>query len=93
MNEIINKFLLEGDKFIPEMHLRECRFTYNACRLFTKNKERIQKFKEIGDSKYIYQTKLDKTWFPHDMAHGDFENLPRKTAADEVLRDKAFDID
>ena len=49
MNKIVNTFLLVGDKFMPEMHLRQPRFTYSACGLFTKNKERIQKFKETGD--------------------------------------------
>ena len=53
MNEIVNKFLLAGDKCIPEMHLRQRGFTYSACRPFTKNKERIQKFKESGDSQYL----------------------------------------
>ena len=51
MNEIVNNFLLAGDKFIPEMHLEQPAFTYSACGTFTKNKERIQKFKETGDSK------------------------------------------
>ena len=55
MNEIVNKFLLTGDKFMPEMHLRQLWFTYSACGPFTKNKERIKKFKETGDSRYIYQ--------------------------------------
>ena len=55
MNDIINKFLLAGDKFMPEMHLRQAGFTYIACRPFTKNKERIQKFKQTGDSRYIYK--------------------------------------
>ena len=50
MNEIVNKFLLTGGKFMPEMHLRQPGFTYNTCGPFTKNKERIQKFKETGDS-------------------------------------------
>ena len=49
----MNKFLLAGDKFMPEMHLRQPQFTYSACGPFTKNKERIQKFKETGDTKYI----------------------------------------
>ena len=53
MKEIVNKFLLTGDKFMPEMHLRQPRFVYSACRPFTKNKERIQKFKETRDSSYI----------------------------------------
>ena len=50
MNEIVNKFLLVGDKFMPEMHLKQPGFTSCACRPFTKNKERIQKVKEIGDT-------------------------------------------
>ena len=63
MNEIVNKILLAGDKSMPEMHLRQPGFTYSACVPFTKNKERIQKFKETGDSRYIYQNKLDKICF------------------------------
>ena len=57
MYEIINKFLLAGNKFMPEMYLRLPRFTYSACRHFTKNKERTQKFKETGDLKYICKNK------------------------------------
>ena len=53
MNEIVNNFLLVGDKFIPEMYLRQPLFVYSACRPFTKNKERIQKFKETVDTSYI----------------------------------------
>ena len=55
MNEIVNKFLLAGDKFIPETHLRQPTFKCTACGPFTKNKWRIQKFKETVDSRYIYQ--------------------------------------
>ena len=55
MNELVNKFSLAGDKFIPEMHLRQPGFMYNVCGPFIKNKERIQAFKETGDSKYSYQ--------------------------------------
>ena len=92
MNDIVNKFLLAGDKFMPEMHLRQPGFTCSACGPFTKNKERIKKFKETGDSRYIYQNKLDKACFQHDMAYGDFKDLARRTASDKVLRDKAFNI-
>ena len=53
MNEVVNKFLLTGDKFTPEMHLKQPGFTYSACRPFTKDKERIKKFKETGDTNYI----------------------------------------
>ena len=55
MNDIINKFLLVGDKFMPEIHLRQPEFTYSACGPFTKTKERIQKFKQTGDSRYVYK--------------------------------------
>ena len=53
MNEMVNTFLLAGDKCMPEMHLRQLGFTYSACKPFNKSKERIQKFKETGDTKYI----------------------------------------
>ena len=89
---MINKFLLAGDKFMPEMHLRQPGFTYSACGLFTKNKERIQKFKQTGDSRYIYKNELGKDCFQHDMAYGDFRDLAKRIAADKVLRDKAFNI-
>ena len=92
INEIVNKFLLAGDKFMPEMHLKQPGFTYSACGPFTKNKERIQKFKETGDTSYIYKNELDKACFQHDMAYGDFKDIARRTASDKVLRDKAFDV-
>ena len=92
MNEIVNKFLLEVDKFMPEMHLKQPGFTYNTCRPFTKNKERIKKFKETVDTNYIYENQLDKASFQHDTAYGDFKDLARRTASDKVLRVKAFNI-
>ena len=92
MNDIINKFLLAGDKSISEMHLRQPQFTYSSCGPFTNNKERIEKFKETGDTKYIYRNELDKAYFQHDMAYVNFKDLARKTAADKVLKDKAFNI-
>ena len=92
MNEIVNNFLLPGDKFMPEMHLKQPGFTFSACGPFTENKEIIQKFKETGDTSYIYKNELDKACFQHDMAYGDFKDLKRRTASDKVLRDKAFNI-
>ena len=74
------------------MHLKQPVFTYMACRLFTKNKERIQKFIETGDTNCIYKNEFDKACFQHDMAYGDFKDLARRTASDKVLRDKAFNI-
>ena len=92
MNKIVNKFLLAGDKFMPEMHLKQPGFTYSACGPFTKNKKRIQKFEEIGGRSYIYKNEIVKACFRHDMAYGDFKDLKRRTASDKVLRDKAFNI-
>ena len=67
MNEIVNKFLLAGNKFLPEIHLKQPGFSYSVCGLYTKNKERIQKSKETGDTSYIYKNELDKACFQHDM--------------------------
>ena len=92
MNEIVNKFLLVDDKFMPEMHLRQPQFVYSDCEPFTKNKERIQKFEETGDTSYIYKNELDKACCQHDTAYGDLKDLAKRTAADRVLRDKAFKI-
>ena len=83
---------MPGDKFMPKMHLRQSGFTYSDCGPFTKSKERIRKFKKTGDSRYIYKNELDKACFQHDIAYGDFKDLKKRTAADNVLRDKAFNI-
>ena len=88
--KIVNKFLFAWYKFLLEMHLKQPGFIYSACRPFTKNKERIQKFKETGYTNYIDKNYLDKACFQHDMAYADFKDLKRKTASDKVLSDKAF---
>ena len=75
MNEVVNKFLLAGDRFMPEIHLKQPGFTYSACGPFTNNKERIQSFKETGDTSYIYKNEIDKACFQHDMAYRDFKDL------------------
>ena len=92
MNKTVNKFLLAGGKFMPDMHLKQPGFTYSVWGPFTKNKERIQKYKETGDTDYIYKNELDKACFQYDMAYGDFKDLARRTASDKVIRDKAFNI-
>ena len=93
MNEVVQKFLLPGDKNMPEMHLKQPGLTYSPFSPFTKNKETIKLLKETGDSRYIYQNELDKAWFQHDVAYRDFKDLNRRTFADKVLHDKAFNID
>ena len=69
MNEIVNKFLLVGDKFIPEMHLKQPGFTYSACGPFTRNKRRTEKFMQTGNTDFIYINELDKACFQHNMAY------------------------
>ena len=92
MNNVINKFLLAGDKFMPEMHLRQPPIVYSACGPFTRHKERIKEFKRTGDTRYIYRNELDKACFQHDSAYADHKDLISRTKSDKVLRDKAYDI-
>ena len=92
MNNVINKFLLAGDRFMPEMHLRQPQFTYSACGPFTKHEQRIQKFKETGNTNYIYKNELDKACFTHDAAYSDSKDLTKRTVADKILKNKAFNI-
>ena len=92
MNEIVNKLLLAGDRFMSEMHLRQPGFTYSASGSFKKNKKIIERFKETGDSRYIYQIKLDKACFQHDLAYGDFKDLTWRTTSDKIMHDKTFNI-
>ena len=91
MNENVNKFLLVGNKFIPEMHLKQLGFTYSACGPFTKNKERIEKFMQTGNKSFIYKNELHKACFQHAMAYSTTKDLATRTQSD-VLRNKAFKI-
>ena len=92
MNAIVNKFLLTGDKFMLEMHLRQPGFTYSACGPFIKHRERINKFINTGDTRFIYKNDLDKACFQHDSAYSDSKDLIKRTQSDKILRDKAFNI-
>ena len=89
MNEIMNKFFLVGDKFMPNLHLKQPGFTYSACGLFTKNKER---FMQTGNTNFIYKNELNEACFQHDMSYGKSKDLVKRTQSDKVLRDKAFKI-
>ena len=91
-NEIVNKFLLVGDKFMPEMHLKQPFFTYSACGSFTKNKERTEKSMQTGNTNFIYKNELDKACFQHDIVYGKSKDLTKRTQSDKILRDKAFKI-
>ena len=92
MNNLINKFLSAGDKFMPEIHLRQPQFTYSACGPFTKHEQRIQKFKVTGDTNYVFKNELDKACFIHDAAYYDSKDLTKRTIADKNKKKRAFDI-
>ena len=85
MNEIVNKFLLVGDKFVPKMHLKQPGCTYGACDPFTKTKERIEKFMQTGDTSFIYKNELNKPCFQHDMAYGKTKDLIKRTQSDKCI--------
>ena len=78
---------------MPEIHLRQHQFTYSACGPFTRHERRIQKFKETGDTNYVYKNELHKACFVHDAAYSDSKDLTKRTVADKILKNKAFDID
>ena len=70
---------MAGDRFMPELHLKQPEFTYSARGPFTKNNDRVQKFKKTGDTNYIYKNELDNACFQHDMAYGKFKELEKRT--------------
>ena len=84
MSNIINKFLLPGDKFMPELHLKQPGFTYSACGPFIKHRERIQKIKATGNLKYLYRNELDKVCFAHNAAYSDSKDLAKRTISDTI---------
>ena len=92
MNEIVNKFLLVGDKFMPEMHLKQPGFTYSGSGPFTKNKERIEKLMQTGNTNFVYKNELDKACFQHDTAYGKTKDLVKRTQSNKVLKNNAFKI-
>ena len=77
---------------MPEMHLKQPQFVYSACGPFTRHKERIKKFKQTGDTRYIHRNELDKACFKHDSAYADHKDLINRSEANKVLGDKAYDI-
>ena len=92
MDKIIKNFLLNGDKFMPELHLKQPGFTYSACGPFTKHRERIQKFRETGNLKHLYRNELNKACFAHDAAYSDSKDLAKRIISDKILKDRAYEI-
>ena len=89
-SDAINKFLLIGDKFMPEMHLKVKK--YSACGPFTKHEQRIKSFMQDGRLSHIYKNELDKACFQHDMACNKYKDLKNRTQSDIVLKNKAYEI-
>ena len=81
---------MTGNKIIPKLHLKQSGFTYSACRSFTKHRERIQKFKEIGNLKQLYRNELDKACFAYDAAYSD-KDLAKRTMSDKIPKDSAYE--
>ena len=92
VNNIINKFLLAGDKFMPEMHLRQPQFVYSACGPFTRHKGRIKEFKRTGDTRLLYRNKLDKACFKHDAAYTKYKDVENRLISDQKFKNTAYDI-
>ena len=93
MNEIVNKFLLVGDKFMPEIHLEQPCFTCSGCGPFTKNEERTEKFMQTGNTNFIYKNELDKACFQHDKAYARSKDLAKTTQSDKVLSIKHLKLE
>ena len=92
MNNIINKFLLVGDKFIPEMHLRQPKFVYSVCGPITRHKERIKKFEHTGNTRLLYRNELDKACFKHNAAYAKYKDAENRLISDQKLRNSVYDI-
>ena len=92
MNEIINKFLLNGNKFMEELHLKQPALTQSACGPFIKHNERFQKFRETGNLKHQYRNELEKACFAHDAPYSVSKDLAKITTSDKTLKDRVFEI-
>ena len=92
MNNITNKFLLVGDKFMPEMHLIQPKFVYSVCGSFTRHKERINEFKRTGDTRLLYRNEIDKACFKHDAAYAKYKDVENRLISDQKLTNSAYDI-
>ena len=89
-NEILNRFLLTGDKFIPEIYLKQPGFTYSACPPLANNKEKLQKFVQTGNTNYIDKNDLDQGCFQHDKAYSKYRDLTKRTGSGSVWREKVL---
>ena len=85
MNKTVYKFLLIGDKFVSELHLKQPRFTYSICAPFTKHREMVQKFRETGDLRHIYKNELAKAYCARDAIYSESKDLAKRTISDKLV--------
>ena len=78
---------------MPELHFKQLRYNYSACGPFSKHRERIKKFRETSSLKHLYRIELDKGCFDHQAALSDKKYLTNTTISDEILKDRAYEID
>ena len=92
MDKVIKNFLLNGDKFIPELDLKQTRCTYSASGPFIKQWGGIQKFRETCNLKHLYRNELDEVCFYPEAAYSDIKNLAKRTISDNILKDRGYEI-
>ena len=83
---------MTGEKFMPELHPRQLRFTYRSCRSFTKHRKRVQKFRETGHLNHMYKNEWDKDCFAQDAAYSDSKDLAKRIISGKVLKERAYEI-
>ena len=83
---------MTGDKFIPELHLKQPGFTYSVCGPFAENVERIQKFWQAGNLKHLYRSELDEACLAHDAIYSDSDDLAKTAISEKILKDRAYEI-
>ena len=92
-SDIINRFLLRCDKFVPEMHLWDIKVKkYSACSPFTKYQQGIDQFMKDGKFKNIIKNKLDAACFQHDSAYANFKDFLNRKKSDIVLKNKPYKL-
>ena len=92
-SDIINKFLLIGDKFMPEMHLWDPKVKkYSACGPFTRHQTRIVIFMKDGRLNHILKNRLDAACFQHDFAYAKYKDRANRRQSDIVFKNKTLKI-
>ena len=76
---------------MPELHLKQSGFTYSACGLFIKHRQRIQKLRKTGKLKNLYRNELDKACFTHNAAYSDSKDLTKRIISGKILKDRAHE--